>query len=461
LKKVAEVTQLCQGACDDAIRLGREFPFECKNTNDDPEISKLKKDIVAARAVAAKSPEVIEKQKNYESVVAHSEQLRREMAEMQTATAEFPTWADKVYSPSVKTLIAELTKHDDQILLTFAKMIPEINAVQTAAMKVQNTYKNGLATLAEATAFTTELDSVRPMACKSYSVQGQVDAGRIVEKKIEDLNAQLIERVKKTKNLPLFEKVSADLIEFKKKVKLTDVSDDIYNGSLAKSVCNHYRKMIYLNSLGMSLIETSSLRKDIQALILSVDSVIAKYDAYATGDIFVAELREKISKIATDLRQQSATNRWNKGNRLAIEAVKLLHMVIIPAIRLNQNILESFKPLLIEEVTKTLEPSIAFWNNYAQKMGIGSVVLLRRADVQTHLQKLKTHYESQSAESKSQLLNEWKQKSARRQIAIDWTIFQLPAPPAGQENLVQYDDGLSEIETVLTLLAAQAAGVAK
>jgi hypothetical protein len=459
-KKVLEWTQACHAACNAAIDQGYEFPYECKNLNDNPEIKALDAKYELAVQKISQSPEMLAKRNELAAIQAETEKLKQQQVDMEKATAALPAWIESYYTPEMKRLVAELQKADDEVLLLLAKLNGDLGALQGAFMPVYEEAKKGPIAAPSLAVHLQKLEDVKSKACLVYDFGSPLKKGEGVVQKLKQLTDFYLQKVEQTGSRPLMERSKIEIENFHKTVQMTPVHKDLLSGSLAKDTCFKYTRTLTITSLTKQLQDVGDAKADVAALLAKVNEILDQVQGYKDGTEFQLKIREKASQLAAALNTARIESRWNKGQRLAIEVTKMLYLVFIPSIELNSQLVAGYKPFLIQEITSMLETPVIAWNAQSQKLGVTTVVFARTAQVQRLTKKIKAQLDALSIDKKSVLAPLIAEKFANAAIKLDTATWELRLPTEQSPvAMVKYDDNLSELEAIALSVQQMLAGV--
>ena len=450
-KKILEWTQACQGACKDAIVAGMEFPYECKNLNDGYDRTSLIAEIEEERKKILADPNKKAQLAQLSAIKAEREAIDKNIEKMKKAEDELPAWLTTVYNPTIKSLVEDMKKADDRILQLYTRVRLEIGPVQKAAVDVQTQFVSGLPKIEQLEENRKSLESVRPKACLAYDFSSAVGEAKVVEDKLKLISDELLARLVQVGNAPLYETGKSGVANLLSKVKSTPVDEDVLNGSFFREVCEHYRKMIVLNSLGFGLSNITDLRSGIADLMTNLNTMINRIDTFNDGLEFKSSVRSQALTLVNALQIAKAHSQWNRGNRLAMEAMKALHLVIIPSIELNQTILPETKEAFISEVKTTLETAMRDWNRISKEIGMEGMVTSRRVKMGRKLNLIRHTINARTEESsKLALLDQFHTALGKASLEVNKTDLQIKRPEKTPEALIAHDDELSELENIVS-----------
>ncbi len=396
------------------------------------------------------------------AIESQIESVKREKEGMSAADRDFPNWAQKVYNPTIKNLISALKIEDDAILAIYDRLMPEIKAVQDTAISINKKIILGNTTVSEAQENAKRLEAVRHQACFTYNFQPHYTKGIQILAQIKTKNDELMDWANRLGNIHFIKHTAEQRIVFDEKVRLTKVTPDLLDESLPRKVCAHYRKMIALNAFVLSLAENSALRSDIKQLIAQIDAALLQFDPYDKGTKFQADIRNSAANFSTALLNARSNSQWNKGTRLALDAAKILYLVMIPSIEISQNILPEFKPILIEEITKTMKIGIKGWNAYANLNGSRNIINFRRVRINKISADIAAHIAATNdAGAVSALQTEFAKQLKIAPVQLEGVTFRINSLPTADENLADFDDKLSAVENLLNQFLQEKFGVKK
>lgn len=449
-KQILKATQACQGACQDAIAVGMEFPYECKNINDGYDRKALIDEIEAEKAKLLADPQRVAQAEQLSTVTAEREALEKKYARMKKAEAELPSWLKSVYNPSVKSLADDMRKADDKILRLFVRLKQEAEPVQAVATEINKQFSERIPDAAQLEKNRQNLEQVRPKACLVYDFRTAVDEAKVVQDKLKSLTDELLAKLTEVGNIPLYDEGKAGVENLLSKVKPSPVQDALLNGSLVRDICNHYRKMVMVNSLLISKSAADGMQSGLGDLIKSLNGMIAGVDTFSSGLKFRESIVEQSQKITSALIEARLRSQWNNGNRMAFDGFKALHLVLIPSIDLNNDLSDSEKAALTRQITQMIEPAVREWNRKANSLGIAGMVDSRHYKLNNLLSTIMSKIDERPDTAEQQSLKAELQRSIERaSLRPDPATFEIRKSGQTVAELVRYDDQLSELEFVV------------
>jgi hypothetical protein len=450
MKKALEWSQACHAACKDAIDVGQEFPYECRNLNEMNNNQNIINEIKAEKKALLEKPENQKHLKRLSEIRAEREKVRNLKAERDKAEKELKDWIPAVYNPAVKHHIEEFKSIDDKLLLLLEKLRLEVGPVQDTSLEVHRTFSESVPSKEILSSNDTKLSSVRSIACKDYDIRPLIQKEEQNFNKLKELTNSLLERVSAVGNKPLFDETKKGVDGLLNSVKPRVLDENILDGSLFRNICEHYRKMLVLNSLATGLQEVDSTRAQIAELIKRLDTLIASVDTFAEGQTFKDSIRSQALAIGNALNKAAAESQWNRGTRLSIEAAKALYLVFIPAIELNRSILPETKEAFKAEIKSLIESPITLWNNYVKKLGPETIILSRQMKMYRRLGSVLSRIESISDASMRQALQvELENQIAKSGLPVDLKTRMIVRTSKEIPHLVKFDDDLSSLDNIL------------
>lgn len=449
-KQILKATQACQGACQDAITMGMEFPYECKNINDNYDRKTLIDEIEAERAKLLADPERTAQAAHLAAIISEREEIERRIEQMKKAEADLPGWITSVYTPGVATLTNEMKKADDKILSLYVRVKEEVEPVQDVATEIQKQFSEKIPELNQLEKNQQNIERVRPKACLAYDFRTAVDEGKAVQEKLKSLTDDLLTKLTEVGNIPLYEEGRAGVENLLNKVNPTPVDENLLDGSLFRDICNHYRKMIMVNSLLISKAKVDNLQNGIGELIDTLNSLILGIDTFNNGLKFKESILNQSEKITSALTQARLRSQWNTGNRIAFDGMKALHLVFIPSIELNNDLTEEEKNKLIDQIRTNIEKTIRDWNKKANDLGLQGMVESRQFKINNLIFTTTSKINDRSNYSeKRALLSEFHRTIEKATLRVDLKNSQVQKSGNTAADLVEYDDQLSELENLV------------
>jgi hypothetical protein len=449
-KKVLEWTDACNQACTRAISRGVEFPYECKNLNDEFNRKEIVDEIRKKEDEARRDPAIQKQLRELEAINAQNADTERRIEAMKKAEAALPGWVDSIYKPRMTSLVEKMKVADDRILAHLDRLLRDVQVAQGTAISVQNSLTSGAVTPKELESNRQALEAARPSACQVYNFDPLVRDGESVLLEIRSLGNELLSRLEEVGNKPLIETTKKELESLLNTVKATPIGDEVRNGSFPREVCEHFRQMMLANSLALTLKEVGDTRAKIGELLTRVNAELARIDAIGDAKAFREAISAQTRFLTNSLIEASTQTRWNQGNRLAIESYKALHLMFIPAIEMSEGMSEGTKKLFIEEISKAMTVAISHWNAISTKAGIRNMVMARTAKLTRLLADTVSRVNAETdASKKAALSSELNNSLAKSGINADIEKMRLPAVPTDETELVAHDDALSHFEKVL------------
>lgn len=451
MKKLLEWSQACQAACRDAIDVGQEFPYECRNLNEMNNNQDLINEIRAEQKALLQKPENQKHLKRLAEIRAEREETKRLKEERENAEKDLKNWIPSVYNPAVKAHIDEFKAVDDKLLLLLEKLRSQVGPVQDAALEVHKTFKDSIPSKEILASNDEKLVKVRTLACKDYDIRPLIEKEQANFNKLKLMTDSLLERVSAVGNKPLFDETKKGVDGLLKSVSPRVLDENVLDGSLFKSICEHYRKMLVLNSLATGLQEVGSIRAQIPELIKNLNALIDSIDTFNDGQTFKDSIRQQALMVGNALNKATVESQWNRGTRLSIEAAKALYLVMIPAIDLNKSILPETKEAFKAEIKSLIERPIALWNDQSKKLGAETIILSRQMKMYRRLGSVFSKVDAIADPARKQaVLSELENDLTKSMLPVNVKTRMIVRTSKEMVDLVKFDDDLSALDNLLT-----------